>query len=127
VAAALLPRGARHDPDPAVRGRALVRLGEIGGAEAADRVAVGLYDPAQEVRLAAATSLAALGPAAVPELRAVVDSGSNEAAQAAIAGLMLGGSREGSEALGEIAASHPDPTLRKLAKVALGGDLGHEH
>jgi hypothetical protein len=126
-AAELLARVAREDPDPGVRGRALVRLVELEGADAADRAAAGLYDPEPAVRATAATSLGTLGAAAVPELRAVVEFGTPDAVRAAVTALMLTGSSEGSEALGEIALTHPDPGVRKLARVALGEDLGHRH
>lgn len=124
-AADLLARVAREDPDPAVRSKALARLVELEGAEAAERAAEGLYDPVPMVRATAATSLGSLGDEAVPELRAVVEYGSPDAQRAAVTALMLTGTDAGSAALLEIAATHPDPGVRKLARVALGEDLGH--
>lgn len=126
-AAALLARVARDDPDPGVRSRAVARLVELEGPEAAEQAAVGLYDPEPAVRASAAQSLGSLGAAAVPELRVVVEFGSPEAARAAVTGLVLTGSPAGNEALVEIAASHPDPGVRKLARFALGEGLGHAH
>ena len=79
------------------------------------------------VRATAATSLGSLGDEAVPELRAVVEYGSPEAQRAAVTGLMFTGTAAGSAALLEIAATHPDPGVRKLARVALGEDMGHGH
>ena len=79
------------------------------------------------VRVAAATGLGSLGAAAVPELVAVVERGDPLAAQAAVTGLMLTDSAEGTLALGEIAAEHPDPGVRSLARIALGQEVGHRH
>ena len=126
-AADLLAQVAREDPDPTVRSEALQRLVELEGTAAAERVAEGLYDPEPMVRATAATSLGALGDEALPELRAVVEYGSPDAQRAAVTGLMLTGTAAGSAALLEIAATHPDPGVRKLARVALGEDMGHKH
>ena len=126
-AADLLARVAREDPDPHVRSNALLRLVELEGPEAAGRAAAGLYDPVPMVRATAATSLGSMGESAVPELRAVVTSASPEAVRAAVTALMLTRSSAGNAALLEIATTHPDPGVRKLARVALGEDLGHQH
>lgn len=126
-AADLLARVSREDPDPQVRSDALVRLVELEGPGAAERAAAGLYDREPMVRATAATSLGSLGEDAVPELRAVAESGSPDAVRAALIGLMLTGSSAGNAALLEIAATHPDPGVRKLARVALGEDMGNGH
>ena len=57
----------------------------------------------------------------------MVTSASPEAVRAAVTALMLTRSSAGNAALLEIATTHPDPGVRKLARVALGEDLGHQH
>jgi len=118
---------ARRDPDPEVRSYALVRLVELEREAAIPAAARGLADAEQSVRLAAARSLGALGAPAVPELRQVAERGTAEAAQAAVMGLMLTSSAEGNEALAALAGEHPDAAIRDLARLALGGELGHRH
>lgn len=121
-AADLLARLVRDDPDPAVRSNAVARLVELEGAGGASRAAAALYDPEPAVRTSAATSLGSLGAAAVPELVTVTERGDRDAAQAAVAGLLLTRSAEGDEALRQIAKDHPDPGVRNLARLALGED-----
>lgn len=121
----LLGRLIRTDPDAAVRSAAIERLLELEGRAALPRVATGLYDRELDVRMTAAQGLGSLGAAAVPELERTADRGDREAAQAAVAGLMLTESREGREALGRIADAHPDEAIRKLARAALGQPIGH--
>jgi HEAT repeat protein len=69
--------------------------------------------------------MGALGSAAVPDLVRVTAAGDVDAAQAAIAALVLTGSAEGIAALGEIAERHSDQSVRALAKIALGENVGH--
>jgi hypothetical protein len=126
-AASLLARVAREDPDPLVRSNALLRLTEIEGAAGVGRIAAGLYDADPSVRATAATSLGSLGDDAVPELREVVESGRPDAVRAAVTALMLTRTDSGNAALLEIAATHAEPAVRKLARVALGEDLSHTH
>ena len=47
--------------------------------------------------------------------------------RAAIAALLLTGSAEGSAALHEIAERHSDQSLRGLARIALGKEIGDTH
>jgi hypothetical protein len=47
------------------------------------------------------------------------------AARAATAALVLTDSAEGIAALGEIAVGHPDRSMRALAKIASGKEVGH--
>jgi len=117
----------RRDPSAAVRVSAIDRLVELRGEEAIPTVADALRDSQPAVRASAARKLGALGAAAVPELQRVVEANDADAARAAVVALALTGTAEGTAALAEIADGHPDESLRKLARVALGGDLGHTH
>jgi hypothetical protein len=117
----------RGDPAPAVRTSAIERLVELRGGAAIAPVADALYDPESAVRIMAARQLAALGIAAVPELRNVAWATDPEAARAAVTGLALMSNAESSDALREVAAEHPDDSVRMLARVALGREVGHEH
>lgn len=123
----LLGQLIRTDPDAAVRSAAIERLLELDGKAALPRVAAGLYDRERDVRMTAAQGLGALGADSVSELQRVAEVGDREAAQAAVVGLMLTKSAEGTEALGQIAEEHPDETIRTLARVALGQPIGHTH
>ena len=59
----------------------------------------------------------------MPWLRRVVETGSFEAAQAAVFGLSATGVHEGKNALNEIARQHDDEKIRALAGLALGRAL----
>jgi hypothetical protein len=117
----------RGDPAPAVRTSAIVRLVELRGAEAIAPVAGALYDPEPAVRITAAQQLASLGIAAVPELRNVAWAADPDAARAAVTGLALMGIAESSDALREIASEHSDDSVRMLARIALGKEIGDKH
>jgi hypothetical protein len=121
-----LPRLLRADPDPGVRAAALERLVESDGLAALDRVLFALDDEDASVRATAMQAIGGLGEPAVPELRAVVEHGSLEAARTAVGALQACGDA-GARALREIADSHPDPSLRLLAQVAIGRPIGHRH
>jgi len=117
----------RRDPSPKVRISALERLVELRGEGAIGTLCEALADSERTVRAAAAVQLGAAGSAAVPDLVRVTEAGDVDAARAAVAALVLTGSDEGVAALGEIAERHPDPSVRALAKIALGKELGHAH
>jgi HEAT repeat protein len=115
-----------RDPAPEVRAAAVRRLVQLESKSALRDAARSLDDPAPSVRLAAAQSVAALGPDAIPALRYIVESGTPDGAKAAIVSLSLMGS-DGSEQLAEIAEHHSDEGLRALAGIAIGQPLGHTH
>lgn len=121
-----LARRLRVDPDPGVRAAALESLVGSQGLAALDRVLFALGDADPTVRASAVEAIGALGEPAVPELRAVVDGGSLEAARTALDALRACGDA-GARALREIAESHPDASLRMLAQVAIGEPIGHRH
>jgi hypothetical protein len=125
-AAERLARLVRLDPAPAVRAAAVERLVEIGGVGEIDRVLFALGDPEQEVRARAMLAIGELGGDAVPALRRVADSGQPEAARTAVGALEATGP-EGMRALAEIADTHPDESVRQLARIALGRPVGHVH
>jgi HEAT repeat protein len=109
-----------------VRAAALERLVESEGLAALDRALFALDDADAGVRAAAMQAIGELGEPAVPELRAVVEHGSLEAARTAVGALRACGSA-GARALQEIADRHPDPSVRMLAGVAIGREIGHAH
>jgi HEAT repeat protein len=121
-----LPELARSDPAPQVRAaaaRALAESGTLWGLEAALSA---FSDTDSTVRLEAARAVGELGSAAVPALREAARSQPKIGAQSAVLALSLAGT-EGRQALVEIAADHPDESIRKLAQLALGRLSGHEH
>jgi HEAT repeat protein len=99
----------------------------LDGASAVEDGLSALHDPEPSVRGAAARALGALGGSAVGGLRRTVDSSNADAARAAVVALQLTGSPEAAEVLGEIAESHRDESVRTLAAIALGRQVGHEH
>ena len=122
---ATLARLARSDPDPGVRREALAELLRRRGVDALADGLRGLGDPDPGVRAAAAHGVAALGEPAVEPLVAEVHRTTGEAREAALAALAACGAA-GHRALGRLAASHPDPAVRGLARLALGKlDAGH--
>jgi hypothetical protein len=116
----LLRDRVRSDPDASVRAAAVERLAELRGAAAADVLALALADPEPPVRAAAVQRLGALGDAAVPELRRVLDGGDPVAARSALAALSISPGSQARALLVEIADSHEDADLQRLAGVALG-------
>lgn len=120
-----LARRLREDPSAEVRAAAVTRLGELGGASELDRLLFAMQDDELRVRLAALRAVSALGAEAVPGLRQVVETGKPEAAQTAVGALATCGP-EGFAVLREVAASHPDESVRTLARTALGGAIGHK-
>jgi HEAT repeat protein len=103
-----------------VRAAALERLAELRGAAAADVLALALADPEPPVRAAAVQGLGALGDAAVPELRRALDGSDPVAARSALAALSISPGAQARALLVEIADSHEDADLQRLAALALG-------
>jgi len=126
-AAGRLAERLRSDPDAAVRAAAVTRLVELDGDGALGPAMGTLADENAEVRLAGARAVASLGAAAVPDLRAAVESGRQPAASTAIAALRMTGTKEAHSALVAIAKTHPDEGIRKLAGFAVGEPLGETH
>ena len=122
-----LTRLARSDPEPSVRAVAVERLFALGGASALEDGLSALHDPDASVRGAAARELGSLGASAVAGLRRTADSGDPDAARAAVVALHLTGTSEATDALAEIAESHRDESVRALAAIALGREVGHVH
>ena len=119
----------QEDPAPEVRAAALETLIERRGSAALDSALPLLFDPDQLVTRAASLGIASLGSEAVPKLRQLLEQHPfdqpRELAPAAFAMAMAG--PEGRRALGEIAASHPDARVRRLAGLALGRFSGDPH
>jgi hypothetical protein len=116
----------RRDPDPEVRAAAVERLVEIGGVAEIDRVLFALDDPDQRVRARAMVAVGDLGAAAVPSLRRVAETGRPEAARTAVGALGATGP-DGMRVLAELADTHPDESVRQLARIAIGRPVGHVH
>lgn len=151
-AATTLTKLLASDPSPQVRAGAVRGLARVEAGAALPRVLAALCDPDAGVRSAAAAAAAAMGDAAVPGLVKVVFGGaerggtepggsvpagdeagqrpacpgSKDAARAALDALSRGGPTS-RKALVDIAARHPDASLRKLAGVALGELDAHLH
>jgi len=119
------------DPAPRVRVAAIERLAGLEGEAALRDALDALNDEDAGVRNAAARTAAALGTAGVAGLRSVVFAETGApvrpggapttvaARNAAIGGLGSAG-REGRRALIEVARTHPDESLKRLATMALG-------
>lgn len=125
-ARAQLSRLMLSDLDPAVRAHAVARLVALQGRDATAPAVRSLSDADASVRIAAAHALATLGADAVAPLLSVVENGSFEAAQSAVAGLEATGV-EGQPALAQVATGYPNEGIRMLARVALGGSLDAHH
>jgi hypothetical protein len=116
----------RGDPEPQVRAAAVARLIALRAPEALDAGLAALRDEDTGVRAEAAHGLAMLGGRSVPGLLDVVEMGPAAASQAAVLALS-GIDPEGLVALREVAASHADPGIRMLARMALGQDMQAPH
>jgi hypothetical protein len=109
----------KNDPAPEVRAAALQRLVDVGGAAAAEDASAGLFDPDRSVRGAAAVALGKVGEPAVPTLLRLAMTRTGDAASGPVVALSLAGPA-GAKALVEVARSHDDPEVRKIALFALG-------
>lgn len=118
-----------QDPSPVVRAAAIERLLALTGDAALDDALEALADDDALVRNTAARSAAALGASGVAGLRerifaAPETSGGEDdraafARAAALGGLGSAGP-EGRAVLVEVARTHPDEALKRLATMALG-------
>ena len=119
----------QKDPAPEVRAAALQTLIERRGSAALDAALPLLFDPDPLVTRTASVGIASLGSEVVPKLRRLLEQRpfdeARELAPVAFAMAMAG--PEGRSALGEIAASHPDARVRRLAGLALGRFSGDPH
>jgi len=115
----------RSDPDPRVRAAAAVTLIDQRGSAAMAQVIAALGDPDGFVRAEAARAIGSLGAVAVEPLLAAAQCGPEPAAQAAI--LAIESTGAGNEALHELADHHPQASVRRLAKLALGKLDNHQH
>ncbi len=114
-----LARLLREDPDPQVRAAALDALLASRGEAALGATSAALFDSDARVREAAVRGVARLGAAAVPTLEHLVERRTAQEASAPLAALALAGP-PGREALGRVAADHPDEQVRALARAMLG-------
>jgi hypothetical protein len=121
-----LPGLLRADPDPEVRAAVVETLLSSQGEAAVGPVSVALFDADAKVREAAVRGLASLGAAAVPTLESLVERRTLEEARTPLAALGLAGPA-GRDALGRIAAFHPDEGVRTLARVLLGRPARPRH
>lgn len=109
----------RSDPAPEVRAAAVEALVARRGRDSVDSVTDAFFDPSPDVRAAAARSVGALGEPVVPTLQRIALERHGADANAPIVALSMAGPA-GARALLEIASSHPDPAVRKVARFALG-------
>jgi len=119
VSDARLRRLVVRDSAAAVRSAAATALLRRRGVAGLDGALPALFDPEGRVRGETARRIADLGPAVVPELRALAKGRRAEDLTGVVAALRWLGP-EGVRALRELAAEHPDPQVRKLATLALG-------
>ncbi|MBI4616608.1 MAG: HEAT repeat domain-containing protein [Planctomycetes bacterium] len=109
-----------RDAEPAVRERAVVALGRIQDAAAADALVLLLADEVVEVRRAAAFALGqTLAPQAVEPLQAALADPDPELRALATEALGKMKSKE-SRAAVERLLGDPEPAVRELAALALG-------
>jgi hypothetical protein len=121
------------DPAPQVRIAALARFVELGDPDALSLALTILADSDPVVRSAAARTAAAFGENGTAGLRSVAygryatTADSVDAPLSAVAGLAFSGTG-GRKVLAQIANDHPDDSMRKLARIALGElDSSHQH
>ena len=116
-----------HDPSDNVRLAIVQALSGVSDDRAVELLAAELGKTDKARIAAAAESLARIkSDAALAALGTALEKGSSDAQAAAAFGLKRSGMRRGTEILREQEASHPDPAVRKLCKLALGEDV-HEH
>jgi hypothetical protein len=110
---------ASGDPAPEVRAAAAARLATRESPAALEAATRALLDADPAVRREVALALAGRGAPAVAPLRALAESLRAPDAGGPVAALGLMGS-PGRAALEDLAADHPDPKVRELARFALG-------
>ena len=115
----------RDDPAPDVRAAAVRAWIEWKREAGFDAVQPALFDPVPRVRGAAGEALGSLGEPVVPRLVALADARTGADAAGPLWALRRTGPA-GERALFEIAATHPDPGVRKLASLIAGRPL-HDH
>lgn len=116
-----------HDPSDNVQLAIVQALSSVPEERSVKLLAAELAKPDKRLIAAAADSLSRIAsPAALAALAAGLEKGSSDAAAAAAFALKRSGKREGEAILHEQEASHPDPAVRKLCRLALGESM-HEH
>jgi len=115
----------KNDPAAEVRAAAVTALLARGGPGVVADASPGLFDRDPVVKRAAAEGLGRLGGQAVPTLQQLAMSRGAEDAKGPLAALSLAGA-SGTDALREIATSHPDAAVRQLAMFALGHVPSHD-
>ena len=112
------------DPDPAIRQKAALSLGErsADAANVVPQLVERLHDPQEEVRLAAIDSLARLAPASVPALIDLLGHPKSELRQRAARALGKAGT-PAAPAVPNLIAALPDADLRLSPEIvaALAG------
>jgi hypothetical protein len=109
----------RRDASAEVRAAAVANLLRRRGLDALEDATPALFDPEGGVRGEAALQIAALGPEVVPVLRALIAGRPAEDLTGVLTALRWSGA-EGVAVVQEVADSHPDPRVRKLALLTLG-------
>jgi HEAT repeat protein len=122
----LLDRVARADPDDGCRREAIRQLGGMG-SPALPRLVVLLRDPEQRIAYSAAQAVADVGGGeAVAVLASQFESGTYEGQVASVFTLSQMGTAEALRVLEQVHHDPPDPRLRTIVEVAVGGK-GHGH
>ena len=121
-----LRRLLREDPAPQVRAAAVGPLIVSRRAADMDAVTPALFDSDPIVREAAVLGLGSLGEAAVPTLERLAMLHTPPEVAAPLVSLTLAGPA-GAKALDRIAANHPDPKARALARTFLGREAFPRH
>lgn len=116
-----------HETSGSVRLAIVQALGHVLGERSVELLATELTKSEKAITLAAAESLARLAThEAIVALRAALEHGSDDAQMAAAFALKRTNDREAEAILNELEATHPDPKVRRLCKLALGESM-HEH
>jgi hypothetical protein len=116
-----------REPSKDVRIAVLQAFGRTPNARIVELVARELARADRAVSGPAAEALVRQdSPEAIAALRTALESGQEDARVAAAFALKRVNRREADEILEEIEATHPDPAVRRLCKLALGESM-HEH
>jgi len=115
----------RSDPSAEIRAGAAEALAGAQGRTALDQLTPALFDGDPRVRVRAARAVGSLGGSVVPRLTRLIDERPASDAWGPIVALAHAG-EDGRRVLIQISLTHPERRVQRLARLALGRDVG-EH